>query len=150
VLLDALSQVTGSPTQFKDYPSGWRATQLPDSNVESYFLQSFGRAERVLTCECERTAEPSMAQAMHIANGDTVNAKLSAKGNRIEQLLAAGTADEKVVEEVYLSALSRPPTEQEKAQILAVLAATAAAEKRQAVEDLYWSVLSSNEFLFNH
>jgi hypothetical protein len=150
VLLDALSQVTASPTQFKDYPAGWRATQLPDSNVESYFLQSFGRAERALTCECERTADPSMAQAMHIANGDTVNAKLSAKGNRIEQLLAANASDEKIVEDAYLSALSRMPTDGEKAEILAVLAGAQGADKRQAVEDLYWSVLSSNEFLFNH
>jgi hypothetical protein len=153
VMLDALSQVTGSPTAFKDYPAGTRALQLPDSNIESYFLKAFGRADRMLTCECERTAMPSMAQALHIANGDTINAKLSAKGNRIEKLLMEKASDEKVVEEAYLSALSRYPTQDEKRQLAQTLAeASRDGEKarREAVEDLFWSVLSSNAFLFNH
>jgi hypothetical protein len=123
--------------------------QLPDSNVDSYFLQSFGRPERLLTCECERTKEPSMAQVLHIANGDTLNQKLKAKNNRIDQLLAAKAPDEKFVEDAYLSGLSRMPSESEKKKILDVLSATPAAEKRAALEDLYWGVLSSKEFLFN-
>jgi hypothetical protein len=94
VMLDAFSQVTAAPTPFKDMPPGWRALQLPDSNVESYFLESFGRAERKLTCECERTEEPSMAQVLHIANGDTVNQKLKQPNNRLDQLLAKNTPDE--------------------------------------------------------
>jgi hypothetical protein len=149
VMLDAFSQVTGAPTQFKDYPSGWRALQLPDSNVDSYFLESFGRAERKLTCECERTEEPSMAQVLHIANGDTVNQKLKQPGNRIEKLLADGKTGEEMVEEAYLSALSRMPTEQEKKSILAMLSGVDAKQRREVVEDVYWSILSSREFLFN-
>jgi hypothetical protein len=149
VLLDALSEVTASPTKLGGYPMGWRAIQLPDSNVDSYFLQSFGRPERLLTCECERTKEPSMAQVLHIANGDTLNQKLKAKANRIDQLVAAKTPDEKIVDEAYLSGLSRLPTDGEKKKILDVLASTPAAEKRAALEDLFWGVLSSKEFLFN-
>ena len=151
VMLDAFSQVTGAPTAFKDFPPGWRALQLPDSNIESYFLESFGRAERKLTCECERTEEPSMAQVLHIANGDTVNQKLKQPGNRIEKLLAANAPDEKIVEEVYLAALCRVPTEKEKKDILAMLApiASDAKQRREVIEDLYWSILSSKEFLFN-
>ena len=149
VMLDAVSQVTGAPTAFKDYPPGTRALQLPDSNVDSYFLRSFGRPERVSTCECERTSLPSMAQALHIANGETVNTKLQAKGNRIEQLLAEHVADERIVEEAYLSALGRYPTEQEKS-LLARALAEAKQNKREAVEDLFWGVLSSKGFLFNH
>ena len=110
VLLDAMSQVTGTPSEFKGYAPGWRAMQLPDSNVDSYFLKSFGRPQRLLTCECERTNEPSMVQVLHISNGDTINQKLAAKDSRVEQLLAAKTPDDKIVEEAYLSALSRPPT----------------------------------------
>ncbi len=124
--------------------------QLPDSNVDSYFLKSFGRPQRVLTCECERTNEPSMVQVLHITNGDTINQKLAAKGSRVEQLLAAKTPDDKIVEEAFLSALSRPPTEAEKQQLVSELGQAPAAEKRAAVEDLYWSLLSSKEFLFNH
>lgn len=149
VMLDAFSQVSGAPTQFKDYPAGWRALQLPDSNVDSYFLESFGRAERKLTCECERTEEPSMAQVLHIANGDTVNQKLKQAGNRIDKLLAANTPDEKIVEDAYLSALCRMPTEREKKQILEMLAGVDAKQRREIVEDVFWSVLSSKEFLFN-
>lgn len=149
-LLDAFSQATGAPTDFPGYPSGWRALQLPDSNVSSYFLKSFGRAERHLTCECERTAEPSMSQALHIANGDTLNQKLAAKGNRLEQALAAGRTDAEIVDELYLVALSRPATTAERETILATLREAATDQRRQALEDFYWSLLSSKEFQFNH
>ncbi|MBL9125817.1 MAG: DUF1549 domain-containing protein, partial [Planctomycetaceae bacterium] len=87
VLLDAFAQVTGAPSKFPGYPEHWRALQLPDSNVASYFLKTFGRPDRVITCECERGAEPSMVQVLHISNGDAINSKLEAPGNRIEQLL---------------------------------------------------------------
>jgi hypothetical protein len=150
VLLDGISQVTGSLTTFGDYPGGWRAMQLPDSNVNSYFLQTFGRPDRVVTCECERTAEPTMVQVLHISNGTTLNQKLQAKGNRLEQLLAANTPDEKVIEEAFLSALSRMPEAEEKAKLLKEFAAVGAKEKRTLVEDIYWSLLSSKEFLLNH
>ncbi len=150
VLLDAFSQVAGAPTNFKDFPEGWRATQLPDSNIDSYFLKAFGRPDRSITCECERTIDPSMAQVLHIANGDTINKKLEQKGNRIDKVVAAKAADEAIVEEAYLTALSRRPTDEEKTKIIAVLSQTKPAEKRAAIEDVYWSILSSNEFLFNH
>jgi hypothetical protein len=162
VLLDAYSAVTGVPTDFRIdarnanrglgrmYPSGYRALQLPDSNVDSYFLKSFGRPERVSTCECERTSEPSMAQALHIANGQTLNEKLARKGNRIDQLLAKTMSDDQRVEELYLLALSRLPTDRERAVMVKTLAAAPEAGRRAALEDLFWSLLSSREFLFNH
>ena len=90
-----------------------------------------------------------MAQVLHIANGDTLNQKLKAANNRIDQLLAANTPDEKLVEEAYLGALSRMPTEAERTQILAVFADPQGAPKRELLEDLYWGILSSKEFLFN-
>lgn len=163
VMLDAVSQVTAEPTTFRkdnrnankgvgdSYPMGYRALQLPDSHTVSYFLNSFGRPNRVQTCECERTNEPSMAQALHIANGDTLNQKLAAKGNRVDQLLSDSKSDAALAEEIYLLALSRPPTERERAGLAKVLAeASSPAEKRPIVEDVFWSVMSSREFLFNH
>ena len=149
-LLDAMSQVTGSATTFGAYPAGWRAMQLPDSNVDSYFLRSFGRADRVQTCDCERTAEPSMAQAMNIANGDTMNKKLEAKGNVIDKLMNSHVGDDKIIEDAYLAALSRFPTEKEKGEILAVLKGSEGTDRHKALEDFYWGLLSSNEFLFDH
>jgi len=160
VALDALSQVTGAPTEFKQaaergpssfaYPVGWRALQLPDTNIDSYFLKSFGRPDRIITCECERTAAPSMSQALHIANGDTLNQKLKAKGNRIEKLLAVGVEDGKIVDEAYLAALSRPPSPEERSRLTALLADPKDPARRESVEDLFWGILSSKEFLFNH
>ncbi len=127
-----------------------RALSLPDSNVSSYFLKSFGRAQRLLTCECERTDEPSMAQVLHLSNGDTINEKLAAKGNRIEQILTAGEPNEKIVEDAFLSTLSRYPSADERTRLLAELSAAPAAERRQVLEDLYWGLLTSKEFLLNH
>ncbi len=150
VLLDALSQVTQAPTKFSGYPDGWRALQLPDSNVASYFLKSFGRPNRQITCECERTGEPSMAQVLHIANGDTLNQKLEAKGSAIEKAIAAKLSKEKIIEDLYLGALSRFPTETEKSRIEKLLATLDEKDLRAGLEDLYWGVLSSKEFLFNH
>jgi hypothetical protein len=150
VLLDAFSQVTGAPTEFKNYPKGWRAIQLPDSKVESYFLASFGRPEREKTCSCERTSEPSVTQVLHIFNGDTLNQKLTAKENRIVKLVAEKPSPEKVVDEVYLSALARIPTAEEKAKFVSALKDVKDEELRAAVEDVYWAVISSKEFIFNH
>lgn len=161
VLIDAISQVTGAPTNFsadrrnankgmgEAYPMGFRALQLPDSNISSYFLKSFGRPDRVQTCECERTNEPSMAQALHIANGDTLNQKLAQKDNRIDKLMASELTDQALVEEIYLNALSRPPSAAEQKRVLSLLS-EAGAERRTALEDVFWSLMSSKEFLFNH
>jgi hypothetical protein len=150
VLLDAFSQVTGEPTEFKNYPKGARALQLPDSKVESYFLASFGRPEREKTCSCERTTEPSVTQVLHLFNGDTLNKKLAAKHNAIAKLVDAKASPERIVEEAYLSALSRPPTDGEKTKFVAALKEAPPNELRAAVEDGFWALLSSKEFLFNH
>ncbi|MEQ2005230.1 MAG: DUF1549 domain-containing protein [Limisphaerales bacterium] len=161
-LLDAYSQVTGVPTEFRRdlrnanrgigdrYPVSLRALQLPDANVASYFLKTFGRADRLQTCECERSEEPSLAQALHIANGDTINAKLATKENTIAKLLAAKKTNEEILDEAFLSTLSRPPTATEKSRSLKLLAEAGEPDRRAALEDLYWSLLSSKEFLFNH
>lgn len=150
VLLDAFSEATGAPANFKGYPKGWRAMQLPDSNVDSYFLKSFGRPEREKTCECERTAEPNVSQVLHIANGDTINKKLEAKNNAIANWIATKSPPGKIVEEAYLSALSRYPTKSEEDKIVKILDKADSKDQRAAVEDMYWAILSSREFLFNH
>jgi hypothetical protein len=163
VLLDACSQVTAVPTKFDQiafpgadkqatdfYPLGTRALQLYDAAVENYFLQTFGRNQRRITCECERTDEPTIVQALHISNGTTLNGKLRAEGNRIDQLLAAGATLAAIVEEAYLATLSRFPTPEESAALQAELTQAGDDERRAAIEDLYWALMSSREFLFNH
>ena len=89
VLLDAIARVTEVPTPFAGYPAGWRSLQLPDSKVDSTFLDSFGRPARMTTCSCERSAEPSMAQALHLANGTTINEKLRSESSVAAKAVAA-------------------------------------------------------------
>jgi len=162
VMLDAVSQVTAAPTAFETnrrnankkngevYPMGYRAVQLPDTNTTNYFLNAFGRPDRVQTCECERTNEPSMAQALHIANGDTLNLKLAQKGNRVDQLLTSGKSNAAIIDEVYLTALSRLPTAKEKTEMTALLASAKPDERRATLEDIFWGVMSARDFVFNH
>ena len=150
VLLDALSQVAGVPTAFKDQPAGTRAIQLPDASVASYFLDTFGRPERVLTCTCERSNEPSMTQVLHLTNGKTIQEKLEAKDGRVSKFLESNAPDAEIVETVYLAALTRYPTPTERQRLTDLLAEATGDEKRPAIEDLLWSVFTSKEFLFQH
>ncbi len=166
VLLDGVSQVAAAPTEFtriafpgadyqdtKFYPKGTRAIQLYDSAVDSQFLQKFGRNQRRITCECERSDEPSMVQALHLSNGDTINLKLKAAGGRVEQLLALrkqGMSDSALIDEVYLAGLARYPSAEERANLTQILTDTPLEQQRESMEDLFWATFSSREFLFNH
>ncbi|MBC8354244.1 MAG: DUF1553 domain-containing protein [Planctomycetes bacterium] len=163
VLLDAISQVADVPTDFSEvayrgadkqktdfYPKGTRALQLYDSAIASYFLTTFGRNDRQITCECERSDEPSMIQVLHISNGDTLNGKLQSKEGRVEKILNSGLPNYSIIEQTYLLSVARHPTDGEMQRLLTVMNATPPEERRVVIEDLYWSLLSSREFLFNH
>jgi hypothetical protein len=159
VLLDAIAGVTEVPTPFAPYPLGWRSLQLPDARVESPFLDAFGRPEREKVCSCERSAEPSVAQALQLANGPMLNDKLRSDAGVIARLVKEGRTDAEVIDHLTKSALGRPPTEAERARILPVIAEASAGiddsearskARREAIEDVYWAILTSQEFLFNH
>jgi hypothetical protein len=163
VSLDAISQVTAVPTEFTQieypgsdvektefYAKGTRAVQLYDSAVVSRYLRAFGRNQRVITCQCERSNEPSLVQALHISNGDTILTKLAAKDGKIDSLLKGGLPNYRIVEDLYLAALSRYPTDREIASLSTTLNEAAEGDRRAVLEDVYWAVLSSREFYFNH
>ena len=166
VLHDAIVQVTEVPTKFDSigfpgndrektdfYPPGTRAVQLYDAAVENYFLQAFGRNARRIVCECERSDEPTMVQVLHLSNGSTLNEKLRAPGNRLAKLLKLrreGMSGAAIVDEIYLACLSRYPTETERSSLLALLPAPGGESEAEIVEDMFWGMMSSREFLFNH
>ena len=118
--------------------------------MQSYFLQIFGRNQRRITCECERSDEPSLVQVLHISNGETINQKLYAADNRLTKWLTEAKSDPELLDEIFLTCVARLPGTGEKDELLPLLASTAAEEKRVVLEDLVWSILSSREFLFNH
>jgi hypothetical protein len=104
----------------------------------------------MVTCQCERSNEPSLVQALHLSNGETILNKLAAKEGKVEALMKSGLPNYRMIEELYLSALSRYPTDHELSQLLAVLNEAPDDERRAVLEDVFWAVLSSREFLFNH
>lgn len=159
VLLDAMSQVTGVPTAFAGYPAGTRALQLPDTQVKSQFLASFGRPPRNVCDAAERSGDPTIGQALHVINGDTLNKKLSAPDGTIALFLKLGISDRRILEHIFLSAFGRYPSEDERQTVGAALNGAAAGKgtvdarreaRRQALEDVVWAMLTSKEFLFNH
>jgi hypothetical protein len=147
-LADALDFATGTREKYPGLPLGTRAIQLPDTRVRSYLLDVFGRPPRQVTCECERTVQPNIAQALHLLNGEFLNRKIAAPAGRVEALLRAKAPLPKVVEELYLVTLSRPPRPDEVKKALGWIAD--APTPREGAQDLLWVLLNSREFQFNH
>ena len=163
VMSDAISAVTGVSDEFNQillqdgstektdlYAKGTRALQLNDAAVRSYFLKTFGRNQRQITCDCERSNQPSIVQALHLSNGDTLNGKLAAPEGNVTALLQSAPEDKDLIEHSFLLCLSRFPKPHELQKYSALLASVKPEERRQATEDLLWSLLSSREFLFQH
>src|SRR5262249_25215582 len=147
-LADDVDFATGTREKYQGLPPGRRAIQLPDSRVRSFLLDVFGRPARQITCECERTAQPNIAQALHLLNGDFLNRKIAAPAGRVDTLLKAKKPLPEGVEELYLVTLSRPPSPEEREKGRAWVAE--AQTPREGLQDLLWVLLNSREFLFNH
>ncbi len=176
VLLDAIDTVTGSKTAFKGVPATTRAVQLPDNQFESYFLSAFGRPDSASACECERSSDSSLAQALHLFNSEELLEKISGRkvvsaaqqpadpkgkkpqpkapvntgpiGGRIKELLADRRPDQEKIEDLYLMALSRKPTPEETNTLLAHVRKKS--DPQGAYEDILWALINTKEFLYNH
>jgi hypothetical protein len=147
-LLDAICLATEVPEKFAGMPAGTRAVQLPDGDANHPFLKTFGQPARELACECERESDSNLAQALQLINGPTVNDKLRNAGNRIGKLMAKKLTDRAILDDLYLSTLSRLPTDEDVKVSLDYLAKSK--EKRKAWEDVHWALINSKEFLFRH
>lgn len=147
-LADALDYATGTQEKYPGLPIGTRAIQLPDPQVRSYLLDTFGRPARQVVCECERTTKPNIAQAMHLMNGDFLNKKIADPNGRVEALIKSKTTTDDAIQSLYLVTISRLPTQDELAKAQSWVAS--AATPRDGLQDLLWVLLNSREFLFNH
>jgi hypothetical protein len=147
VLLDAINQVTENQEKFQGLPRGARAVQIVDGNETTYFLTTFGRAKRETVCSCEVVMDPSLSQALHLLNGNTVNDKIQS-GGVVKRLLQDGKTVPQIIEELYLRCLARVPTEKETAQLQAFFAE--GKNHEEVLNDLLWSLLNAKEFIFNH
>jgi hypothetical protein len=154
-LLDGYYQVAGVPTSFSGYPAGLRAAELPGTHSErrrgqkannlDQFLQLFGKPPRLLTCECERSSEPTMNQAFQMISGSSVNELIANPDNRLTKLLASGESNRRMIEDLYWNALTRGPSPAELTKTEGYLGH--ARDRRGALEDIAWGLLNAKEFV---
>ncbi len=147
-LLDAVCSVTDTTVKFPNLPDGARAAQVANGSSGIYFLDVFGRPPRSSVCTCERRGEPTLAQSLHLINGSTLQEAIKKSGGLLDQMIAAETPTPEIVDKLFLAAVSRTPTEEEKAKLTEYV--DTAEDRRMALEDAFWSVLNSKEFIFNH
>lgn len=152
VLLDAFSQTLDAPTKFRaaggDFPLGTRAIDLPDEAVPSHFLDVFGRPARNSACECERVDSPALGQTLELVNSAELQAKLTADKGFVVRLATNDKPHTANVDEIFLRVFARRPREKEQAVALKFLESQT--DRKTAYGSLVWSLLATNEFLFNH
>jgi hypothetical protein len=147
-LLDAISQLTGSPERFAGLPLGMRAAELPDGEFYHRFLRSFGQPQRSSACECERENDSTLTQALHLVGGRVIHNKLRAPDGQLQALVDSNRPFSELVDELYLAALSRFPSQDERDVARDYIRKSA--ELRGGLEDLAWALVNSKEFLYQH
>ncbi len=145
-LLDAVDHATGSPTKFKDLPMGTRAIELPDAEYPDYFLNTFAKPRRVSVCQCERSPDANLAQALHTLNGEVITGKIAAKNGRIARLLEGKKSHAEIVQELYLATLCRLPTDAELTASQEIV--NESKSPTEAYQDLMWALINTKQFLF--
>ncbi|MBN68004.1 MAG: S-layer protein [Gimesia sp.] len=152
VLLDGISQVLDVPTVFPGgpgvFPEGMRAVNLPDENVRFNFLDVFGRPARTSACECERTVDPALSQALELVNSKEIQRKLTDKNGYVEQLATNQKTHSDNVHEIFVRTLSRPPSTSEVETAVKYL--NSEKNRHEAYRSLVWALLATNEFMMNH
>jgi hypothetical protein len=147
VLLDVLAEVTDTKNKFPGLPMGARAVQVADGRTTNYFLTTFGRATREDVCSCAVKMDPNLSQALHLLNGDAANDRIK-QGGLVAAWIKEEKPDAEIVERLFVRCYGRMPTEQERTETVAAVAA--AGDRGQALEDVFWALLNSPEFMFNH
>ncbi|TWT82140.1 hypothetical protein CA13_36010 [Planctomycetes bacterium CA13] len=147
-LLDCLCQVTDSADKFRGLPLGATAVQIADGATSNYFLDAFGRSPRATVCECEASTAPSLSQALHLLNGNSVSNKIN-QGKVLQRWVRdEKLSKEQVIDRIYVRCMSRQPTSDEKQELIGSVPDQG--DPLPALTDIFWAVLNSREFAFNH
>lgn len=147
MLLDCISQVTETKDKFSGLPLGARAIEIANGTTSTYFLTTFGRSPRETVCAAEVRTEPTLSQALHLINGDTVQQKI-ASGGVVKKQLDAGKPPQEILKSLFIRCLCREPTADEMAKLTKLVEADK--NRQAALEDVFWSLLNCREFVFNH
>jgi hypothetical protein len=147
MIRDCISEVTGTKDKFRGLPLGAKAVQIADGATSDYFLTTFGRSPRETVSASDVHSEPTLSQALHLLNGNTVQQKIRA-GRVIQDLLAAKRSPQDIIRVLYVRCLSREPLPDELLELKRLVADSP--KRAEALEDVFWSLLNSREFCFNH
>jgi hypothetical protein len=147
VLLDSISQITGTTDRFARLPAGARSVEIADGALTNYFLSTFGRAPRETVCSCEVDVVPNLSQAFHLLNGETTNEKIL-EGAVVASMLAEGKSHPEILNHLYIACLGRLPHAAEVQELLQVI--KQGDDEQQELNDIFWALLNSREFIFNH
>ncbi len=155
-LIDAICQITETnetfssviPEPYTYLPSTTRAAQVADGSIITPFLELFGRPPRDTPYESDRCSRTSMRQVTHLLNSTSVDNRVL-NSPRLKRLLASGKSDDMIIDEYYLSALSRLPSDSERQAVKAHLASHAG-DRAAAFQDFLWALLNTKEFVLIH
>jgi hypothetical protein len=148
VLMDAVADVTGQPSEFSGMPKGTRAMQLWTHRTESEFLDAFGRPDPNQDPPCERSPNATVVQALHMMNSPAIATRIAQDGGTCQQLSEDNNkSPENLLDELYLLTFSRLPTAGDRAALVKEFARTGV-NRRQVIEDILWSLMNSPEFLY--
>jgi len=152
VVFDAVCKVTDSPSQFPGLPndanSPQRAIMLPDESFSSYFLDVFGRPQRISACECERVNEASLAMILHMLNSQEVQDKIARAGGRAEKLAKDPRSDDEKIAELFVWSVGKKPSAEQLALAKEHISKQPK-DKKAAYENIIWALLNTKAFLFN-
>jgi hypothetical protein len=155
-LLDSQAAALQASLKFNGHPDGLRATQLPGvrkvrkrekkPSPADRFLTAFGKPERLMTCECERSNTTTLSQALFMVNGSCIDDLLTQPANVIGTMMQEGVTLDDAIDRLYWASLSRPPADIERNRAHSIISRSDS--KRSGLEDLAWALLNAKEFIF--